>query len=287
VVNGLSERIGYTSFTGSGRRRADGVKMKELSFLHGHVYHARSETAENSFRYPIFNVCFSIDDNEELKRVFAKRFFGLLSLSSKDYIDRSPMDLKKKLEDFAATKFSFVRGRNYDRVVLQTIPKMFGYVFNPVSFWYFFNGSGLTAVLCEVNNTFGEKHFYWLTEKSLNLNNRWLKAEKEFHVSPFFPVEGRYQFRFDVSGDKIGAYINFVSSDEKRRLITWIKGELKPVQEVSAAKLIWRYGWMTPLVVIRIHTQAAKLFMKKVKFFSKPELPDKVVTYGKMSAHEN
>jgi DUF1365 family protein len=260
--------------------------MKDIGILEGHVYHSRSEAAENSFRYPIFNVCFSVDQQEALQKIFKKKYFRLLSFNPKDYLHTGEGDLKIKIDRFISEKFDFHRDSDYDRAYLQTIPKMFGYVFNPVSFWYFFKGKDLCAVLCEVNNTFGEKHFYWLTEKSLNLNKRWLKAEKEFHVSPFFPVNGQYRFRFDVAPDKIGAYINFVTGNDEQRLITWIKGDVGEAEQISVWKLLLRYGWMTPLVVVRIHWQAAKLFTKRVKFFGKPRLPDEVVTYGKMSADE-
>lgn len=264
--------------------------MGSLKLLQGHVYHARSETAVNSFRYPIFNIYFSIDEIDKLNQLFKKKFFWLLSFKATDYLDKKSADLKNEIENFTASKFQYFRNQDYDKIFLQTIPKMFGYVFNPVSFWYFFKGENLAAVMCEVNNTFGEKHFYWLTEKSLNLNNlnnQWLTAEKEFHVSPFFPINGQYRFRFDVSAENIAAHINFVTADQTKRLITWIRGDLKGLNDVSPLKLIFQYGWMTPLVVIRIHMQAVKLYFKKVKFFTKPELPENVVTCGKTNGTKN
>jgi len=78
----------------------------------------------------------------------------------------------------------------------------------------------------------------------------------------------------------VAAHINFVTADQAKRLITWIKGDLTGLNDVSPVKLVLRYGWMTPLVVIRIHMQAVKLYFKKVNFFTKPELPENVVTYG-------
>lgn len=254
--------------------------MSSLSILQGHVYHARSETASNSFRYPIFNIYFSVDETEKLQEIFKKRFFRLLSFKTSDYLEKNSGDLKEELENFTEKRFQFVRGKDYDRAYLQTIPKMFGYVFNPVSFWYFFKDENLTAVMCEVNNTFGEKHYYWLNEPAANLNNQWMTAEKEFHVSPFFPIDGKYKFRFDINSQSVTAHINFVAADQSKRLITWIKGDLSRLNEVSPLKLILRYGWMTPLVVIRIHTQALKLYFKKVKFFTKPKRPENAVTHG-------
>ncbi|MCC2678399.1 MAG: hypothetical protein K0R29_975 [Pseudobdellovibrio sp.] len=254
--------------------------MSSLSILQGHVYHSRSETAANSFRYPIFNIYFSVDETEKLQELFKRRYFRLLSFKPSDYLEKTGGNLKNEIEIFAAKRFQFHRGADYDRVYLQTIPKMFGYVFNPVSFWYFFKSEKLAAVMCEVNNTFGEKHYYWLNEPSANLNSQWMTAQKEFHVSPFFPIDGKYKFRFDINSDSVTAHINFIAADHSKRLITWIKGDLSELNQVSPVKLVLRYGWMTPLVVIRIHMQAVKLYFKKVKFFTKPELPENAVTYG-------
>ncbi len=254
--------------------------MSGLSILQGHVYHSRSETASNSFRYPIFNLYFSVDETEKLNHILSKRYFRLLSFSSSDYLDKNSGSLKDEIEAFAAKNFQFIRGKNYDRIFLQTIPKMFGYVFNPVNFWYFFTGENLSAVMCEVNNTFGEKHYYWLNEPAVNLNNQWITAQKEFHVSPFFPINGQYKFRFELSPTSVTAHINFFAADQSKRLITWIKGDLSALDEISPVNLILQYGWMTPLVVLRIHMQAIKLYFKKVKFFTKPDLPKNDVTYG-------
>jgi DUF1365 family protein len=252
--------------------------VSEIQLLRGHVYHARSETAKNSFRYPIMNVYFDVQEESRLQALFKKSFFNLLSLSSRGYLSKSRDSLNAEVRELVKTRF----GYEAETVFLQTIPKMFGYVFNPVSFWYFYKGKQLDAVLCEVNNTFGEKHFYWLHEQS-DLNGRWLLAKKEFHVSPFFDLSGNYKFKFAIAENKIESHILFLNADNTVRLVTWIKGELTPLQNASLAGLLLNYGWMTPLVVLRIHYQAAKLFLKSVKFFTKPAKPAKDVTLGKIT----
>lgn len=246
--------------------------------MEGHVYHSRSETAENSFRYPIFNVFVSIGAIDQLKSLFKKQFLGVLGIQAKDYLNK-PL-LFSEIENFVEKNFSVKKGETYNDVVLQSMPRMFGYVFNPVSFWYFLKDETLSAVLCEVNNTFGEKHYYWLNQ-SQDLNKQWISADKEFHVSPFFDLQGQYKFKFILNAKSVEAHIQYITNEQKSRLITWVKGELKPVSEVSLSKVLLKYGWMTPLVVFRIHYQALKLFSKKVKFFSKPAPPTKEVTNGK------
>jgi DUF1365 family protein len=246
--------------------------------MEGHVYHSRSETAQNSFRYPIFNVFVSIGAIDQLKSLFKKRFLGMLSIEAKDYLNK-PL-LFSEIENFVDKNFSVKKGETYNDVVLQSMPRMFGYVFNPVSFWYFLKDDSLAAVLCEVNNTFGEKHYYWLNQNQ-DLNKQWISADKEFHVSPFFDLHGQYKFKFILNANSVEAHIQYITFEQKNRLITWVKGELKPVSELSLGKILMKYGWMTPLVVFRIHYQALKLFSKKVKFFPKPSPPTKEVTNGK------
>ncbi len=248
----------------------------EISLMQGHVYHSRSETAENSFKYPIMNIYFPLSEQLRLRQIFKKNFYGLLSLDSRNYISNSKSLLQPEIKAFVKTQF------NYDcaEVFLQTIPKMFGFVFNPISFWYFFRKDLLEAVLCEVSNTFGEKHYYWLYQNGQDLKNTWLVAKKEFHVSPFFDLEGHYKFKFIFNDNKLEAHIQLMNPDQSLRLVTWIKGALTPLDEASAFMVILNYGWMTPLVLLRIHYQAVKLFFKKVKFFRKPQPPEKDVTHG-------
>lgn len=251
--------------------------MKQLHLFRGHVYHSRSETAENSFRYPILNICFPVARQEELKTLLTEKF-SWFGFKPETYLENNSQNLEKAVADLVLERF----GYSCKNAVLQTIPSMFGFVFNPVNFWYFFDSDYkiLEAVLCEVNNTFGERHFYWLFEKGADLNGQWLISKKEFHVSPFFDLSGHYKFKFIIKDLRLESHIQYINSDHSLRLVTWIKGELSELSHFSQFNLLLRYGWMTPLVLLRIHYQAAKLYVKKVKFFSKPQTPEKEVTYG-------
>lgn len=249
----------------------------DFYLMQGHVYHSRSETAKNSFKYPIFNIYFSISKTQELKNLLKTKFKSFLSLNDQDYLQRDQkLSISDKSKSFLLEHFNY----QAETVYLQTIPRMFGYAFNPVSFWYCFRREKLDAVLCEVNNTFGETHYYWLHQNGEDLKNQWLTAEKRFHVSPFFAIEGQYHFRFLPTADSLHVDINFLNTDGSLKLKTWVQGRLIPIGEVSFFKLLFTYGWMTPLVVFRIHYQAIKLFFKKVQFFSKPVPPTKEITHG-------
>lgn len=245
--------------------------------MQGHVYHSRSETAKNSFKYPIFNIYFSLDSLDQLRLLFRRKFKNILSIADQDYLSTyTAHSLADKCKNFLKTQFDY----QPDNVFLQSIPRMFGYAFNPINFWYCYRQEKLEAVLCEVNNTFGETHYYWLYQGGQDLRNQWLVADKQFHVSPFFAIEGYYRFRFRPEVTSLHVDIHYLNNDGTLKLNTWVQGTLTPLDKISTVKLIWQYGWITPLVVFRIHYQALKLYFKKVQFFKKPNPPSKEITYG-------
>lgn len=244
-----------------------------IQIFEGHVYHSRAEVAKNSFKYPIFYL-FADVNKIELKKNDLRRLF--LNIDSKDYLSGPEENLDLKIKSFILKHFSY----QADEIQLLTIPRFLGYAFNPVSFWYCIKNQKLEAVLVEVNNTFSERHFYWLYNQGEDLMNQWLIANKEFHVSPFFKIEGLYKFRFINKDQKIHADIQFLNEDHTLKLQTWLSGQLNPLDLYSRFKLVFKYGWMTPLIVLRIHYQAIKLFLKKVKYFKKPIPPSKIITDG-------
>jgi hypothetical protein len=165
-------------------------------------------------------------------------------------------------------------------VVLQTQPRVLGYVFNPVSFWFCHDRNGtLRAVLCEVRNTFGEHHNYLAAHADGSPIGaaEALWARKVFHVSPFFPVRGQYRFRFDQADDLSQVAIDYF--EERRRLLsTRLAGQPRPLGRGALARALLRFPLQTFAVVARIHWQALRLWIKRVPFFRKPEPPLQEIT---------
>ena len=164
-------------------------------------------------------------------------------------------------------------------VWLHTYPRMLGYTFKPVSFWYCHLADGrLRAIVVEVNNTFGERHCYLLDAPRYGSE---LLAEKCFHVSPFCRVEGRYRFRF-MRTQRDGQERTVVRVDhddaEGPLINTSVSGTLEPITPAALHRALWHYPAMTLMVMVRIHWQALLLWLKRVRFFSKPSAPDQFVT---------
>lgn len=240
----------------------------------GHVYHGREEGVKHRFRYPIFYALFSSRDEAELMKLFKSQFKGLLSFQLKDYLRGDNESVDESIRKFLKDECSY----EAEDVQLLTLPRMFGYAFNPVSFWLARRRGQLEAVLCEVNNTFGERHFYWICPAQGVVANQWYEAQKVFHVSPFFPVDGFYRFRFQISSERFHIDINYFNSDNKLRLATWLRGTFSPFEKTTRSRLFLRYGWMTLLIFIRIHIHAFLLWRYKIPFFKKPVPPNKGVT---------
>ena len=157
-------------------------------------------------------------------------------------------------------------------VWLHCYPRVLGFTFKPVSFWYCHRSDGsLRAVLVEVNNTFGERHCYLLDAPKYGVEQR---ATKVFHVSPFCPVEGGYRFRFMLTPDHRRTVARVDFDDASGPLIeTSVSGALEPLNAASTRRALLRYPAMTLAVVLRIHWQALKLLVKKAPFFRKPAPP--------------
>src|SRR5262249_35193061 len=151
----------------------------------GSIFHGRHDGIRNQFRYPTYFLNFPCQDEEILRQSLRQRFRGVLSLRAEDYLTDKPGTLDTKIKTFLHERL----GYNAEEVRLQTMPRVLGYVFNPVSFWFCYRDGRPDAVLAEVNNTFGEKHFYWIHPNEGISSGEWISAKKVFHVSPFFPVE--------------------------------------------------------------------------------------------------
>ncbi|MFJ2988994.1 DUF1365 domain-containing protein [Collimonas sp. NPDC087041] len=256
----------------------------------GTVRHLRLKPKRNAFSYGVYYLRLPLRtlaadgfDN----RFFSRNRFNLLSFHDKDYGDGK----QKPLEWIDALLHAEGIDDAGGEIWLQTFPRVFGYAFNPISFWFCHRIDGtLRAVLCEVRNTFGEKHCYLLegpggAEIPFGLE---LRANKVFHVSPFCRVEGSYRFRFMRTErtaerqqyEHTTARIEYEDNDGPL-LITSICGSSTTAQSISNSAItraMLAYPLMTFGVILKIHWQALKLWLKHVPFFSKPVPPSSEVT---------
>lgn len=251
----------------------------------GQVRHHRLRPVENAFQYGVYFLRLplrSMEQDEFASLLCSRNRFNLLSFHDTDHGD-GQQPLVEWID--ALLKREGIDDADGE-VWLQAFPRVLGYVFNPVSFWFCHRKNGtLRAVLCEVCNTFGERHCYLLDSGSSMPYGIELTAKKEFHVSPFCKVEGRYRFRFMRTTRQRGtreteSTIARVDYDDASAplLLTSISGDAEPISDGSVAKAFFSYPLMTFGVIAKIHWQALRLWLKRVPFFSKPAIPQQEVT---------
>ena len=243
----------------------------------GSVMHARFATGRSpvahSFVYPLFFLALPLSALAES----GNRWLGIermrpLSLRLRDHGARDGSPLLPWIRRLlAAEGITAADGE----VMLQTFPRLFGFVFNPVSFWFCHDREGtLRAVLAEVRNTFGDRHNYLVAhpdQRPITAADT-LPARKVFHVSPFFPVAGEYRFRFDLSAQHRRVELDYWL-DGERVLATALEGVPQTLDAAAARRALLRQPLMTFAVVWRIHWQALQLWLKRAVFHSRPQPP--------------
>ena len=255
----------------------DEADKNQVLLGEGVVRHNRLRPVQHAFDYRTYFVMLPL---RSLLRgtpsVLPRGRFGLLSFADQDHGD-GRADCLSWVEDLLHSQgIEDADGE----VWLQCFPRVLGFAFKPVSFWYCHRAdNSLAAIVVEVNNTFGERHCYLLSGPALAFGAE-LRASKVFHVSPFCEVRGQYRFRFLRSFGAVPRVMARVDHDDLDGplLQTSVSGKLRPYSASAARRLFVSMPWMTLGVVIRIHWQALRLWLKHVPFFSKPAPPSPFVS---------
>ncbi len=258
--------------------------MAEINFgflCQAIVMHKRLRPRINQFVYQIFYLCFDIAKTDKITSKFLSiNRFNLFSFYNSDHGNRDGSNLEIWIREILDQRNL---NSKVKKIYLMTHPRVLGYVFNPVSFWFCFDEKEkLIAVLSEVNNTFGENHNYLIYnfDHSQIDENQWFKAHKEFHVSPFFKTEGKYKFRFVFNDKKIAVWINYLADDDKENLLTSVICTQHKLNDSNLLKCFFLFPLMTFKVIILIHWQALKILSKKIKYISKPLKKSHKITFN-------
>ncbi len=244
----------------------------------GVVRHRRLRPAVHAFEYPTYFFMLPMRSlaaapGSAAATALVRNRFGLLSFHDADHGDGRADALGWLDELLAREGVHDAQGEAW----LHTYPRVAGYVFKPVSFWYCHRrDNSLAAVVVEVNNTFGERHCYLLDGPQLAFGSEQV-ASKVFHVSPFCSVQGRYRFRFMRTASRTVARVDH-DNDEGPLLETSVSGHLQPLTAQASRRAFFGTPLMTLGVMARIHWQAILLWRKRVPFFSKPPPPQAFTT---------
>ena len=245
--------------------------MGGVDHIAGHTYHGRKGAVENAFRYSIDYVLCDAEAALETPRLFGRNRAGLASLQDTDHggapkQGRGAIWVRQVLAEH--------RIGGVERIELLAQPRVLGHVFNPVSFWLCRNADGaLITVIAEVTNTYGDRHCYLCAHDDQRpiAPQDHITATKIMHVSPFQPVEGRYVFRFDITAERIGVWIDYTAGNGG--LIATLTGKRQPLTNAGILRAMLRRPLGARRVLALIHWQALKLWWKGARFRNRPTPP--------------
>lgn len=259
----------------------DGVTRPRSSIVWGTVDHCRIGPRRHEFSYPMVTLELDVD---ELERggldsiLFGYERRRLLSIRVRDYLrdlagaagGAQPSNsgaLRHKVE-------AEMRQQGHDevpaRITLVTMPRVCGYIFNPVSFFLCFDQhERLLACVTQVSNTFGEAHLYPLVCSPRPLPVEW-RFSKGFFVSPFFDTEGEYRVIVGCEGDTLHVGVDLFKSGTQV-FAAVLRGAARPLTNANILKTLMRFPLTLLLTMPRIHLQAVLLFVRaRVTPFVRP-----------------
>jgi DUF1365 family protein len=244
----------------------------------GTVLHQRVRPKRHRLSYGVFSLYLDLDELERLAsslRLFSRDRFNLFSFYSADHGGSPAEPLRRWVEQtLAQAGLDLARGA----IRLLCYPRVFGYVFNPLSVFYCFDRDDtLRALIYEVNNTFGERHTYLIPVEHTEAGAIRQACDKQFYVSPFMPVAGRYDFKVEPPGETLGLVINY-GDDAGLLLHASFRGRRMPLDDRGLLRAAIRYPLMTFKVIAGIHWEAAKLWRKRVPLIDRPPPPACPVT---------
>ena len=242
--------------------------IKDSSIYIGNVIHKRFKPKIHFFKYKVFSILLDISEIDILDKslkIFSYNKFNIVSFYDADHGPRDGTSIKewviKNLND------NRINTENI-KIKLLCYPRIFGYVFNPLSVFFIYNKkSELISILYEVKNTFGEQHTYIFKTKE---NENYIKhtCKKKFHVSPFIEMACAYFFKILKPSEKISVIID--QYDEEGKLLYASQdGDRIEFNNKNLVLSYLRHPFMTFKIIVAIHFEAFKLWTKGIKFVKK------------------
>lgn len=252
----------------------------------GQVRHRRFTPRKNEFSYSLYMMYLDLD---ELPGLFdrywlwsAKRF-NLAWFNRADHFGDKSQPLKQAVRD---KLYELTGIRAEGPIRLLTHCRYFGFGFNPVSFYYCYDSDDARVehIIAEVNNTpWGEQYCYVLTEadnvassNARGTHKRYTPV-KDFHVSPFMPMNIDYDWRFNQPDQRLTVHMqNFIEGD--KLFDATLDLEYKPITSLNMARVLTQYPVITMKVVTGIYYEALKLILKRIPFYDHPATSEKSAT---------
>tara|TARA_B100000674_G_C37978814_1_gene980887 strand:- start:7202 stop:8023 length:822 start_codon:yes stop_codon:yes gene_type:complete len=256
------------------------VEMSKLcsTVYEGRVFHQRLRPTKHRLSYKVFSLLLDLDELPDLHyrlKLFSYNQFNLFSFWDKDFgsgIEEPLVQYVRKI----LCKFGY--NLSNGSIKLLCYPRIFGYVFNPLSVYYCYDSSNiLRVIICEVSNTFNERHSYFIKVGHKEGQNKVFSCKKKFYVSPFMDMESTYHFHISPPSDRLTVFID--QHDDKGPLLkASFSGFSEDLSDKTLFYLLLKYPLMTVKVIGGIHWEAIRLWNKGLKIFSRPVPPQEPIT---------
>ncbi|MBT3778113.1 MAG: DUF1365 domain-containing protein [Pelagibacteraceae bacterium] len=231
------------------------------------IVHKRYGEIEHFFKYKVPSIFLDLDEIEILKaksKIFSINSFNIFSFNEKDHGYRDERSVKEYISQ-SLRKYKI----NYNKLKIKILcfPRLFGYVFNPLSILYCYDEKKLIAIFYEVKNTSNEQHTY-IFANAENTTKKSLKHEcdKDFYVSPFIGMRGKYKFTNRLTNDQINIIIDLYNENNQKILMASQSGKFI---EFKGFKLL-KYNLLNPLlglkVMVAILFEALRIVLKGGKY---------------------
>jgi uncharacterized protein len=253
----------------------------------GEVLHHRFAPRVHRLNYRVFQILFDLDQlAETLKplKLLSLNRFNWLGFNERDHgpvKGDTALPLRERMIAFLTPLDIYDAN---DRLFLLAMPRVLGFVFNPISLYFVVRpDDGIRGIVYQVNNTFGERHCYVLKVDQAGSEPMTHGVSKRLHVSPFMDMD--MQYRFDITApDKTFALRILVEQLNgaalQRMLLAVFKGERKPLKDKVLRDHLLAMPFMTLKVVWGIHWEALKIFLKGIKYRPGPKTPPDVHSIG-------
>ena len=241
--------------------------FKNSKIYTGKVIHKRFKPKEHYFKYNVFSLLIDLNELEEINKYikfFSYNKFNIISFYDKDHGDRDGSSIKlwvkKNLRNIGIMTEDI-------SIKLLCYPRIFGYVFNPLSTYFIYNKhSELISIFYEVKNTFGEQHTYiFKAQDEKTVQN---KCKKKFYVSPFIEMDCEYYFKTLNPREQLSVVINQNDKDGKL-LFASQDGISKDFNNKNLILSYLTHPLMTFKIIGAIHYEAFKLWAKRIKLIAK------------------
>lgn len=248
-------------------------------FYFGEVVHQRFSPRRHHLRYRVFQGLFDLDELPSLGRklrLFSHNRANVFAFHDSDHGNGDGETLRAYVENLLVQAGLSVDG---GRIALLCMPRILGFVFNPLSVFYCYTRQGdLIATLYEVNNTFGQRHSYLIPVGTTTGERVDQMCKKEFYVSPFMDMDMTYDFRLTLPGATLATSINGNSADGPPLIFASFTGARRELSDMTLVTALATHPLLTLGVVAAIHWEAVKLLAKGMRIRHRPPLPPAAVT---------